>query len=89
MLNRRRGFLIDMDTEPENYLELQALQPKRIIAHPDVFEIGADKDCSVEIEATIYADILSEPIIKKLTVNIEVKNLDVSYQTLLDITEDD
>lgn len=89
MLNRRRSFLIDMDTEPENYLELQALQPKRIIAHPDVFEIGADKDCSVEIEATIYADILSEPIIKKLMVNIEVKNLDVSYQTLLDITEDD
>lgn len=73
----------DDRNEFSNCIELNALQPKRIVRCNEKFELRTDKNCSVEIEATIYADILPEPIIKKLTINISVSHVELNYQQLL------
>ncbi|MBT0366351.1 DUF4062 domain-containing protein [Morganella morganii subsp. morganii] len=84
-LNHIQGILqISSDKDEDfNCIELNALQPKRIVHCNEKFELRTDKNCSVEIEATIYADILPEPIIKKLTVNITVSHNEFNYQQLL------
>lgn len=70
------------------HLEMRALQPKREVSPKKRLLISADNNCSIDVEASIYADTLSEPIIRKLTINYNVKTVETSYKELIEQLED-
>ncbi len=53
-------------------VELRALQPQREVSPPVLFVVEAAKSGTATITARIYADTLSQPITRKLTVNLNV-----------------
>ena len=62
---------------------LPALQPKRRIARAADFAVGADQNETIDLEATIYADVLARPSVQKLTLNIEVEKVEARAIDLL------
>jgi hypothetical protein len=76
------------DTAWSTNLEMRALQPKREVAPGRKLLLGGDGDCQISVEASIYADTLSEPIIRKLTIDYKVKVVETSYKSLLEELED-
>ena len=69
-------------------LEMRALQPKREVAPPVRLYISAEQNCSIDVEARIYADTLAEPILRQLMIEYKVKTVDSSYRNLLDELEE-
>lgn len=76
------------DTIWSTNLEMRALQPKREIIPSRKLFLGADGDCEIAVEASIYADTLSEPIVRNLLINYKVKIVETSYVNLLEELED-
>ena len=64
-------------------LELPALQPQRELSPPTAFLIGANKSGRVIVTARVYADTLSEPITRELTINLKVQHLSVKASDVL------
>ncbi|EJU9689764.1 hypothetical protein ACT7SV_003505 [Vibrio cholerae] len=63
--------------------ELRALQPKREISPRDQIIVSAKQSGQIEIEALIYADTLSEPIKRKLIIDVNVDRIEVTAEELL------
>ncbi|MBL9170917.1 MAG: hypothetical protein JNN07_24505 [Verrucomicrobiales bacterium] len=76
------------DTAWSTSLEMRALQPKREVSPARKLLLGGDGDCQISVEASIYADTLSEPIIRKLTIDYKVKVVETSYKSLLEELEE-
>lgn len=76
------------DTLWSTSLEMRALQPKREVAPNKKLLLGADADCVITVEASIYADTLSEPIVRTLSIDYKVKVVETSYESLLEELED-
>ncbi len=70
------------------HLEMRALQPKREVSPQKRLLLSADKNCSIDVEANIYADTLSEPITRKLSIQYKVKTVETSYVDLIEELED-
>ncbi|WP_435277120.1 hypothetical protein ACMAZF_09545 [Psychrobium sp. nBUS_13] len=64
--------------------ELRALQPKRNVKSRQKLIIGSINSCKLDITAKVYADILPEPLIQNLAINLNVNNVPVSYYELLE-----
>lgn len=75
------------DTLYSANIEMRALQPKREIIPQTQLHVGADADCIIQVEASIYADTLSEPILRKLEIEYKTKTVDTSYRNLLEELE--
>ena len=56
-------------------IEMPGIQPKRSIRSKVVGYIGAPKDCTVLVKATIYGDCFPEPRHKELNILFKVKPL--------------
>ncbi|WP_421215068.1 hypothetical protein [Aeromonas jandaei] len=63
--------------------EIRALQPKRTVKSRQQFVVGAASDCSVNISAKIYADILPEPLFQTLKINLSVNTIKVKSSEIL------
>jgi hypothetical protein len=68
--------------------EMRALQPKREVIPNGILYVGANEDCEINVEAKIYADTLSEPIVQHLTINYSIKAVEVEYENLLSQLDD-
>jgi len=64
-------------------MEIPALQPQRQVIPKNKLLISARRSIEVEIQATIYADILAKPIVKTLTLDMAVDPADWSYREIL------
>ncbi|NVN91062.1 MAG: hypothetical protein HXX11_10725 [Desulfuromonadales bacterium] len=64
-------------------LETRALQPKRNIKSKYRMIVGGTSSGRVDIVAKIYADILPEPLIQKLHIDIAVEQIDIQAMELL------
>ncbi|MEJ2419376.1 MAG: hypothetical protein P8Y45_21125 [Exilibacterium sp.] len=64
-------------------LEIRALQPKRTVKSRQQFVVGAMSDYSVNLSAKIYADILPEPLIQSLKINLTVNTIEVQSSEIL------
>lgn len=76
------------DTVWTTSFEMRALQPKREVAQPVRLYISAERDCTVEVDASIYADTLAEPIQRRLTIEYKIKTVDSSFKNLLEELEE-
>lgn len=63
--------------------EIRALQPKRTVKSRQQFVVGAASDCSINISAKIYADILPEPLLQTLKINLSVNTIKVQSSEIL------
>ncbi|WP_052235268.1 hypothetical protein [Pectobacterium carotovorum] len=63
--------------------ETRALQPKREIITDSMLYVGADDSCTINVEAKIYADTLSEPITQNLEIEYRAIKMKVGYKALL------
>jgi hypothetical protein len=78
------------DLEPEQrgnewaaHLEVSALQPQREISPRHLLALASPSSAHIEINAKIYADTLSEPILRKLSVDWRVKRVTVDAMELV------
>lgn len=63
--------------------EIRALQPKRTVKSRQQFVVGAASNCSINISAKIYADILPEPLLQNLKINLSVNKITVKSSEVL------
>lgn len=63
--------------------EIRALQPKRTVKSRQQFVVGAISDCVVNISAKIYADILPEPLIQSLKIDLKVNTIEAKSSEIL------
>lgn len=63
--------------------EIRALQPKRTVKSRQQFVVGAASDCLINVSAKIYADILPEPLIQTLKINLSVNTIKVRSSEML------
>jgi len=74
-------------------IELRALQPKREVVPKQTMLIGSETSGQVEFQVKIYADILAEPIIQNLKLELEVENIEadaletLQENNILDLNE--
>ena len=66
------GELIEPAEWWKTSLELRALQPQREVNMPVDLLVGATRSCVITVDATIYADTLSRPTRRQLTLDLEV-----------------
>ncbi|WP_298607744.1 hypothetical protein [uncultured Thiothrix sp.] len=76
------------DTLWSTNIEMRALQPKREVSPARKLLLSAEEDCSIDVEANIYADTLSEPITRKLKIAYKIKTVETSYSDLLEELEE-
>jgi hypothetical protein len=64
-------------------LELNALQPQRVICPPVQWLIGAPQSGTIVVQVRIYGDTLAEPLLQTLTIDMKVKRVVVNAEELL------
>lgn len=64
-------------------IALPALQPQREVCPPAPFMIGTATSTTMEITARIYADLLSVPVQRRLTLTFQVDRVQLSYAEIL------
>lgn len=73
----------NIDETRRTSFELRSLQPQRIRRPKIRWLVGAKENCSVTIQARIYADTLAEPITRTLKIDLEVKKIAVKAQDII------
>ncbi len=63
--------------------ELRSLQPQRVRIPKLRWFVGAKEDCSIKIQARIYADTLAEPITRTLKIDMKVEKIAVKAQDII------
>lgn len=64
--------------------ETRALQPKRTVKSKYKIVVGANTSGTVDVEAKIYADILPEPVVQRLHIDMKIEQVAVSALELLE-----
>ena len=93
MAGRARG-LLDWPESPEieslkagstwrGSVEIPALQPQRVIEKKSGFKVGSEVSTRIDIDARIYADIISEPLMQSLKIDLDVESVEIDARAFM------
>lgn len=69
----------------DSSIEIRALQPKREVISKQTILIGAETAGTIKFQVRIYADILPEPILQNLQIDLEVERIEAdALETLIE-----